>query len=106
MLTDAQIAATTGPTVYLIHFHQPFHHAAHYLGFTDNLLYPIALHRAGRGARLLEVIGAHGIGFAVVRTWPGDRRLERRLKNWHSGPRLCPVCQERRRQQRHQLQIF
>ena len=106
MLTNEQIHTITGPTVYLIHFNQPFRHAAHYLGFTDNLPHRIAQHRAGRGARLLEVISAYGIEFAVVRTWQGDRRLERRLKNWHSGPRLCPVCQERRRQQRNQLRMF
>jgi hypothetical protein len=38
------------------------------------------------------VLGA-GIGFEVARTWDGDRRLERRLKNQRNAPaRLCPIC--------------
>jgi hypothetical protein len=33
-----------------------------------------------------------GIGFEVARTWDGDRRLERRLKNQRNAPaRLCPI---------------
>ena len=64
--------------MYLLHFERPFKQAAHYLGFTTSLIARIAQHRAGHGARLLEVIGEYGIGVEVVRTWPGDRRLERR----------------------------
>ncbi len=92
-----------GPTVYFMHVARPFKHAAHYLGYTNNLIARIAQHRAGRGARLSEVIGKHEIGFEVVRTWPGDRKLERRLKRWHAGPRVCPICQGHRRAHRHQL---
>jgi hypothetical protein len=33
-----------------------------------------------------------GIGVDLVRTWPGDRSLERRLKRRHNSPRLCPLC--------------
>jgi hypothetical protein len=33
-----------------------------------------------------------GIGVDLVRTWPGDRSFERRLKRRHNSPRLCPVC--------------
>lgn len=105
-LTKEEIKNTDGPTVYLIHFERPFRHSRHYLGFTNNLLARIAKHRAGQGARLMEVIGWYGIEFDVVRTWRGDRKLERRLKNWHAGPRLCPICQARRRAQRQQLRMF
>ncbi len=46
-----------------------------------------------RGARLLEVIAAAGIGWNLARLWPaGDRLLERRLKNWKKAWVLCPVC--------------
>jgi predicted GIY-YIG superfamily endonuclease len=105
-LAKDEIKNVCGPTVYLLHFERPFKQSAHYLGCTNNLIARIAQHRAGRGARLLEVIGEYGIGFEVVRIWPGDRKLERRLKRWHAGPRLCPICQARRRAQRHQLRLF
>jgi hypothetical protein len=41
---------------------------------------------------------AAGIGFQLVRTWEGDRTLERTLKNRHNAPaRLCPLCRAERR---------
>lgn len=80
-------------TVYLLHFHTPYRHARHYLGFANDLDARLALHRQGRGARLVQVVNAAGIGWHVARTWKGDRGLERQLKNRHSGVRLCPVCQ-------------
>jgi hypothetical protein len=43
----------------------------------------------------MEVLKQHGINFTVVRTWNGDRRLERRLKNRKNSPRLCPCCNAR-----------
>lgn len=84
---------TTEPTVYLIHFARRYHHAQHYLGWTTDLDHRLAAHRAGRGARLLAVIGAAGIPWRVVRTWIGGRGYERRLKRRHGPYRLCPVCQ-------------
>jgi len=101
-LTTDEIKTVRGPTVYVLHFERPFKQSAHYLGYTNNLIARIAKHRAGQGARLMAKIGWYGIAFEVVRTWPGDRTLERRLKRWHAGPRLCPICQARRRAQRHQ----
>ena len=79
-------------TVYLLHLSTPYKHAAHYLGSTHDLERRLAGHRAGRGARLLEVVTAAGIGFTLARTWEGDRQLERRLKNQKHTPRLCPLC--------------
>ena len=53
----------------------------------------MAQHRAGNGARLMEVIKDAGIEWKLVRVWPGDRGLERRLKRRKNTPRrLCPVC--------------
>ena len=58
----------------------------------------IATHRAGRGARLIEVVTAAGIGFVIARTWAGGRDLERRLKNRKNSPRLCPICRRARKE--------
>ena len=80
-------------TVYVIHFETRLKHAGHYLGYCDDLARRIAQHRSGNGARLMEVIAAAGIAWKVVRIWPGDRGLERRLKRRKNTPRrLCPVC--------------
>lgn len=77
---------------YLIHFDRPYKHARHYLGSTVDLDKRLALHRAGKGARLLQVLNAAGIGYAVVRTWEGTRADELALKARKAALRLCPVC--------------
>ena len=79
-------------TVYLIHFNRAYRHAKHYLGYSENLDKRICDHLAGMGARLMEVITEAKIEWKVVRTWKGDRKLERRLKNRKEAPALCPVC--------------
>lgn len=89
-----------GRLVYLIHFARPYEHARHYIGWTENLPFRLAHHRAGSGSRLLAAVSAAGIDFQVVRTWPGaDRRFERRLKA-KAATRWCPVCSPRPRQER------
>ncbi|MCI0390329.1 MAG: endonuclease [Acidobacteria bacterium] len=77
---------------YLIHFDQAYKQARHYMGFTDDLEARLERHRAGNGARLMEVITAAGITWRVARTWQGDRKLERRLKRRKSAPTFCPIC--------------
>jgi predicted GIY-YIG superfamily endonuclease len=79
-------------TEYLIHFDTPYKHAKHYTGSTTDLARRVAEHRAGRGARLMEVITDAGIDWDVVRTWEGTRTLERAIKDLHAAPRLCPEC--------------
>ena len=79
-------------TVYLLHFERPYCHARHYLGFTANLQRRLQKHRSGQGARLISVISDAGIGFQLVRTWSGDRALERQLKRRKNSPVLCPIC--------------
>lgn len=79
-------------TCYLLHFSEPYKHAQHYLGYARDLDRRLAAHRAGHGARLLEVIDQAGITWELARTWDGDRRLERRLKNRHDARQLCPIC--------------
>jgi hypothetical protein len=75
--------------VCLICFQQPYRHAKHYMGWTTDLDARLRAHAVGRGARLMEVITAAGIGFTLARTWPGTRNLERRLKNRGGHARLC-----------------
>jgi hypothetical protein len=65
--------------------------------WTQNLPARLAVHTQGRGARLVEVVTGHGIGFVLARTWPGDRYLERALKRRRMAPRYCPICRAARR---------
>ena len=78
--------------VYLIHFSEPYQHARHYLGSTFDLEMRMQQHAAGQGARLMEVVTDAGIDWEVVRTWEGDRKLERQLKDRHNAALLCPTC--------------
>ena len=85
-------------TVYLVHLDQklgsenPKGSAGHYLGQTQDLAKRLETHRAGLGARILAAAVDRGIGFEVVRTWPGGREEERALKGLHNAPKLCPRC--------------
>lgn len=79
-------------TVYLLHFDRPFHHARHYTGWTTDLQARLEQHRAGRGARLLEVLRDNGIGWELARTWDGTRGRERQLKREGGASRRCPKC--------------
>jgi len=79
-------------TVYLIHFAQPFHHAQHYLGTARHLPTGLDEHARGEGAKLMAAVCKAGIGWWVIRTWPGDFSDERRLKRRHNGRKLCPIC--------------
>lgn len=82
--------------VYLLHFERrinPDHPCQHYLGWAGDLDYRLYIHKNWPDARLLQVAKSRKIGFALARTWDGDRALERQLKSWKMGPRLCPICQ-------------
>lgn len=79
-------------TVYLIHFDTPYKHARHYLGFATDLQARLDSHYLRVGARLMQVVGDAGITWRLARTWQGDRKLERQLKNQKNAPRLCPIC--------------
>lgn len=82
--------------LYLIHFERPLAHARHYLGFVEgiaDLPARLAEHKAGRGARLLQVLKERDIPWKVTRVWiVGDRTAERHLKDNAMAPRLCPCC--------------
>jgi predicted GIY-YIG superfamily endonuclease len=82
--------------VYLLHFSVPYQHARHYTGWTRDLDARLALHQAGGGARLLQVIAQAGIEWTLARTWPGDRARERQLKRQGGASRRCPLCRAQR----------
>ncbi|HLX49510.1 MAG TPA: hypothetical protein VKS82_14370 [Streptosporangiaceae bacterium] len=79
-------------TIYLLHFDRPYRHARHYIGWAVNLNARLAAHEQGRGARLLEVVRAAGIGWQLARTWSGDRNRERQIKRQGGASRCCPLC--------------
>ncbi len=86
--------------IYLLHFQQRYHHAAHYMGYTEDLERRLQEHRSGIGSRLLAVIARAGIAWELAQTWPGDRRTERRFKMQKNSPRLCPICRQLKQAQR------
>jgi hypothetical protein len=90
--------------IYLIHFDQPIGDlrnprgfASHYTGWTLDLPVRLVDHAAGRGARLMQVVGEQGIGWQLARIWTGTRTRERSLKQSGGAARRCPVCQLTRR---------
>jgi hypothetical protein len=96
------VAAVTRPptgTVYLLHFAAPIGNpdnprgtAQHYMGWTTYLGPRLAAHRDGVGAAIMRAVAQEGIDFTLARTWAGSRGDERRLKDRHDHPGLCPVC--------------
>jgi hypothetical protein len=86
--------------VYLLHFDRPIGDlanprgfASHYTGWTLDLPARLVDHAAGRGARLMQVVGELGIGWQLARIWTGTRTRERSLKQSGGAARRCPVCQ-------------
>jgi hypothetical protein len=84
--------------IYLIHFDQPIGDlanprgfAGHYTGWTLDLPARLVDHAAGRGARLMQVVGELDIGWQLARIWTGTRIRERSLKQ-RGATRRCPVC--------------
>jgi hypothetical protein len=85
--------------IYLLHFDRPIGDltnprgfASHYTGWTLDLPTRLVDHAAGRGARLLQVVGELGIGWQLARIWTGTRTRERSLKRSGGAARRCPVC--------------
>ena len=89
--------------VYLLHLDTRYKHAGHYLGSTCDPEARLALHAAGRGARLLHVVQAAGITWRLARTWPGGKAKERQLKKQRGASRYCPICKEARHAHRDEI---
>jgi len=90
--------------VYLIHFHRrignhtnPRGQAQHYLGYASRLWDRMTEHEVGNGAAIMAYLAQQGIGWSLVRTWDGGRKLERKLKNRKNASHLCPICRKARK---------
>jgi predicted GIY-YIG superfamily endonuclease len=86
-------------TVYLLHFDRPFHHARHYIGYTqrDDVAERLAEHVAGRGANLVKHAINAGITVVIARVWQNvSRGTERKKKNQGGAARICPICKAER----------
>lgn len=80
--------------VYLIHFDQPYKHARHYLGWTEDLSRRLEEHTNGNGSNLVHVISEAGITWKLARVWENaPRGFEMHLKKHRKNtPKLCPIC--------------
>ena len=68
--------------------------AQHFIGHTEDLDRRLAEHRGAHTAAIMRAVNEAGIGWHVVRTWPGTRDTQRAIKNLRSGRRLCLECTE------------
>ena len=69
--------------------------ASHYLGWgKGNASSRLESHMAGRGSSLTRAAVALGIKLTLVKTWVGDRNLERKLKNKKNAKGICPACKK------------
>lgn len=85
--------------VYLLHFDEPYYHAKHYVGSTDDIEQRLIRHKNGNGARLIKVISDAGISFRLAKLWTFDnikeaRLFEKALKHMKNTPRYCPECRK------------
>ncbi len=90
----ALVNKDTPGIVYLLHFTEPYKHAQHYLGWTNNLTKRLREHMNGKRVDcvLTSVARANGIELVLARTWRGPLALEKKYKKWHNNTKLCPIC--------------
>lgn len=88
--------------VYLLHFDEKLAHAQHYVGFCERSVRArLGKHRRGEGSKLMAAVFAAGIGVQIAHVWKdGDRHFERNIKNRKNTPRLCPICNPRKRREK------
>lgn len=88
-------------TIYLIHFDEPIGNrenrrgqAQHHIGYAIDLAERLAEHASGNGARIMAAVVAYGVDWHVVKTWKGNRKDERRLKNRKKARKICLLCKK------------
>lgn len=87
-------------TCYLLHFARPIGNPAdpagqaqHYTGSTSDLAAELAIHATEAShAAIMRELARQDIPFVLARTWPGDRKRERRIKDMGGARRHCPEC--------------
>lgn len=82
--------------VYILHFSQPYFHARHYVGFTEDAGQRLKEHlnSSSSGSPLVRAALDSGITVSVAKVFSdGDRDLERKIKKAHRTARYCPICQ-------------
>lgn len=90
-------------SVVLLHYNDrinPNRPARHYLEYTARTVYArVCDQKSGsrwRSAPICYAAFERDIDFVVARVWPNtDRRDEKRLRDLHNNPRLCPICNPR-----------
>lgn len=90
-------------TVYMLHFHPPYKHARHYIGFVEGkdtaaVKERLRQHLVGQGARLVEVVAQAGHAVIVTRVWRKKTRcFERSLKKREQRPleQFCVLCRRK-----------
>ena len=99
-IDPATVTQVQPGTVYLLHLDTPYWSLgrtycwSHYIGFAHcgNLVARLEAHARGRGAKFTRRAREAGCTWHLARTWAGDARLERRIKNQGGASRFCPSC--------------
>jgi predicted GIY-YIG superfamily endonuclease len=90
---------STNNIVYVLHFEQKYKHAQHYIGTTKDLDSRYQQHITGQGSPLVRAVVAAGIGVVIAATYPGGRKVERKMKNRHKASTFCPICKQQRKEE-------
>lgn len=99
-LDPAQVTEAPEGTVYLLHLDTPYWSPgqtycwSHYIGFArqGNLAARLEAHAKGRGAKFTRRAREAGCTWHLARTWAGDHKTERKIKNQGGASRFCPSC--------------
>jgi len=78
--------------IYLLHFDQPYKHAKHYTGWTEDLLHRLDRHAAGNGARLSRSSGKPGSASPWSASAKAPARPNAPSRTPEALPGTCPAC--------------
>lgn len=67
-------------------------HAGHYVGWSAHVADRLKQHECGEGARITAAAKEAGFGWIVADIIPGDRYLERYIKNTKNTKQFCRCC--------------
>jgi predicted GIY-YIG superfamily endonuclease len=77
---------------YVIHFHEKYEHAEHYVGATYSLRKRLERHARGQGSPLLRACKEEGIIWTVSVLFTPGFETEQFLKRQNNTKRYCPLC--------------